>query len=366
MSTAAGAWQVTKTLFVRLRFIFIFVAIGLVVGNWERIVNHATRLFEIGRKAAGAGEFEWYCPMHPSVVRESDKEKCPICFMNLSRRRRGEEPKLPPGVRARLQLTPEKILMGGVAVEEIGYRNLVREIRTVGTLEWDERKIAYPSVRIAGRVDELYVNFTGQKIRKGDPLYKLYSPDLVTTQEEYLLALKALEEIRAASRDDDSAVGRARRLADSARERMRLWGITEEQLAELEKSRKAQTHLVIASPIGGVVTKKGIDIGHYVMVGEDPWTVADDSLLWMQARVFERDLGLVREGQLVEISAEAFPGKTFTGKAAFISPELEAETRTAKVRVEIPNPEAKFKAGMFVTAVFRVPVGRSGEIFWGC
>jgi Cu(I)/Ag(I) efflux system membrane fusion protein len=147
---------------------------------------------------------------------------------------------------------------------------------------------------------------------------------------------------------------------------MRLWGISDDQVAALEKSRKADTHAVIASPIGGVVIKKDIDIGRYVMVGEDPWTVADDTAFWMQAQVFERDLGLVKEGQQVEISAEAFPGRKFGGKVAFIAPEVQADTRTARVRVEIPNPDGALRSGMYVTAVFRVPLGRSGEVFYGC
>jgi Cu(I)/Ag(I) efflux system membrane fusion protein len=284
--------------------------------------------------------------------------------MPLSKRKKGEKISLPPGILHRLQLTPVRMRQAGVASEELAFRNLVREIRTVGALEWDERKIAHPSVRIAGRVDELYVNFVGQRIRKGDPLYKLYSPDLVTTQEEFLLALRTLDEIKA--RGDAGAVGRAQRLADAARERMRLWGISDDQVAALEKSRKADTHAVIASPIGGVVIKKDIDIGRYVMVGEDPWTVADDTAFWMQAQVFERDLGLVKEGQQVEISAEAFPGRKFGGKVAFIAPEVQADTRTARVRVEIPNPDGALRSGMYVTAVFRVPLGRSGEVFYGC
>lgn len=358
-----NAWQVTKTLFLRLRFIFVFIAIGLVVGNWDWIVNAAEKLTRGKGDDLVKGDFEWFCPMHPSVVRDHNREKCPICSMPLSKRKRGEKMELPPGVLHRLQLSPVRIRQAGVASEEIAYRTLVREIRTVGALEWDERKIAHPSARIAGRVDELYVNFVGQRLKKGDPLYKLYSPDLVTTQEEYLLALRTLAELKGA---DEASIGRARRLADSTRERLRLWGIADGQIAELETSKKAQTHLVIPSPIAGVVIKKDIDIGHYVAVGEDPWTVADDSAFWMQAQVFERDLGLVKEGQPVEITTEAHPGKPYLGRVAFIAPEVQPDTRTARVRVEVPNPDGALRPGMTVSAVFRVPLGKSGEVFYGC
>jgi Cu(I)/Ag(I) efflux system membrane fusion protein len=362
----SAAKQLAKTLFVRLRFILVFAAIGVVVGNWSLIMNLVDRWTRGTGADQVTGDHEWFCPMHPTVVRANDREKCPICGMPLSRRKKGETVALPPGVLSRLQLSPQKIRMGGIGVEEIGFRSLLREIRTVGSLEWDERKIAHPSARIAGRVDELYVNFTGQKIKAGDPLYKLYSPDLVTTQEEYLLSLRTLDELKAGSKEGDPAVERAKRLADAGRERMRLWGITDAQLAELEKTRKAQTHLVIASPVGGTVIKKDVDIGHYVEVGADAWTVADDSAFWMQAQVFERDLGLVKVGQSVELFAEAYPGRSFSGKVAFIAPEVMPDTRTAKVRVEVPNPDAALKAGMTMTAFLRIPLGRSGEVFYGC
>jgi Cu(I)/Ag(I) efflux system membrane fusion protein len=123
---------------------------------------------------------------------------------------------------------------------------------------------------------------------------------------------------------------------------------------------------VIHSPVAGVVIKKEIDIGHYVVAGEDPWTLADDSLLWLQAQVFERDLGLVKEGQLVEVTTEAYPGKTFAGKVAFVAPEVQPDTRTVKARVEIPNPQGQLKGGQYVTAVLRVPLGKAGEVFYGC
>ena len=357
--TSMNAWQVVKTLFLRLRFIFVFIAIGIVVGNWDWIMNWVNRALPRGAEAEVSGDVEWYCPMDPSVVRNNGNEKCPICHMGLTKRKKGSG----GAMSGRLQLTPGRMKAAGVATEEIGYRTLVREIRTVGTIEWDERKYAHISARVVGRADELFIDFTGVRVKKGDPVYRLYSPDLVTTQEEYLLALRTLAELKGA---DEASIARARRLSESTRERLRLWGIAEEQIAEVEKSKKVQTHLVIASPIAGVVIKKDIDIGHYVVVGEDPWTLADDSSFWMQAQVFERDLGLVKEGQPVEISTEAHPGKPFLGRVAFIAPEVQPDTRTAKVRVEVPNPDGALRPGMTVSAVFRVPLGKTGEVFYGC
>jgi Cu(I)/Ag(I) efflux system membrane fusion protein len=359
-----NAWQVVKTLFLRLRFIFVFIVIGLIVGNWAWIKNYADKL--VGHAAPGetvAGDVEWFCPMHPSVVRSNSKEKCPICGMPLSKRKKGEVSKLPDGVLSRLQFTPFRIQQAGLSTEEITYRSLVREIRAVGTLDWDERRLSHPSVRVAGRVDELFVNFVGARVKKGDPLYRLYSPDLSTTQEEYLLAVKTLEESTDAGAE---AKGRARRLVDSSRERLRLWGLTDEQLAELEKTRKATTHVTITSPVAGIVIKKSIDLGHYVNVGEDPWTLADDSVMWLQVDVFERDLPLVRIGQSADIMSDAWAGKTIQGKIVFIAPTVEAETRTTKVRIEVPNPDGVLKAGMFVSAALRIPLGKEQEVFYGC
>jgi RND family efflux transporter MFP subunit len=356
-----------RILFVRLRFVLVFVAVGLLVGNWDRIMNVVDRLTRPGRASDFvSGEFEWFCPMHPSVVRQNPNEKCPICGMPLSKRKKGEKASLPAGVLQRVELTPMRIRQAGVGTEEVAYRALVREIRTVGNIVWDERKLAHISARIAGRADELFINFAGVRVKKGDPVYKLYSPDLVTTQEEYVLALKGVEDVKSRPGADEAAIGRASRLADSAREKLRLWGITDEQIAELEKSGKPRTHLTIVSPISGLVIEKDIHAGHYVTVGEDPYTVVDDSVVWMQADVFERDLALIREGQVVEIKAEAFANETFRGTVAFVAPELDLATRTVKVRVDVPNPESKLKSGMYVTAALRVPLGTSTDVFYGC
>ncbi len=355
-----------RVLFVRLRFILVFVVVGLLVGNWDRIMNVVDRLTRPATSSDFvSGDSEWFCPMHPAVVRQDPKDKCPICGMPLSKRKKGEKVALPAGVLQRVDLTPLRIRQAGVGTEEVGYRTLVREIRTVGTIVWDERKLAHISARIAGRADELFINFAGVRVKKGDPVYKLYSPDLVTTQEEYLLALKGLEDIRSKAGTDE-AVARARRLAESARERLRLWGITDEQLADLEKNGKPHTHLTIASPIAGMVIEKDIHAGHYVTVGEDPYTVVDDSVVWMQADVFERDMALIRQGQVVEIQAEAFPNEAFRGTVAFVAPELDGATRTVKVRVDVPNPEGKLKAGMYVRAALRIPLGKSSDVYYGC
>jgi len=350
-----------------MRFIFIFLVIGLVSWKWELIMNVVDRWTRPAKAVdLVQGDYEWFCPMHPSIIRADDKEKCPICGMPLSRRKKGEQIQLPAGVVGRLQLSPYRIRQAGVATEEIGYRTLVRELRTVGHIEWDERRITRITARVGGRADELFVDFTGVRVKKGDPAYKIYSPDLVTTQEEYLLALKARDEIKALPTQHEGAVERAERLVASTRERLKLWDITDEQIQALEKSRKAETHLTIYSPASGIVTRKEVKAGQQVMAGDSPYTLVDDAAVWMQAEVFERDLGLIKEGQTVEITTEAYPGQPFTGKVAFIAPQLQAETRTVKVRVDVENPQGRLKDGMYVTALLRIPLGRQQEVFYGC
>ncbi|MBI2194683.1 MAG: efflux RND transporter periplasmic adaptor subunit [Planctomycetes bacterium] len=362
----SSLWTVIRILFVRLRFIFIFAILGLIVGNWSYIMNLVDRYTRPSHaEHAVSSEFEFYCPMHPSVVRK-EPGNCPICGMPLSKRKVGEKTSLPPGVVSRVQLSPFRIQQAGLATTEVVHRTMVQEVRTVGFIEWDERRIAHLSARIAGRVDELFVNFTGLRIERGDPVYKIYSPDLVTTQEEYLLALKTLESIEAQPGVKEEDQLHAKNLLESARERLRLWGISQAQVEELEKSRKASTHLIIDSPISGFVYEKDIHQGQYLQVGEDSYTIVDDSVVWMQAEVFERDIGLVKIGQLVEAKTVAYPGESFRGTVSFIQPTLQTETRTVRVRIEIPNDDHRLKAGMYVTAIFRVTVGRSSEVAYGC
>jgi multidrug efflux pump subunit AcrA (membrane-fusion protein) len=368
MSTQkGGVLQVAKIVFLRLRFIFIFVVIGVVSWKWELIMNTADK-YTRPKKGADMvqGDYEWFCPMHPSIIRSDDKQKCPICGMPLSKRKKGEQVQLPAGVVGHVQLSPYRIKQGGVATEEIGYKTLIRELRTVGLIEYDERRASKITARFQGRADELFVNFTGVRIQKGDPLYKMYSPDLAATEEEYLLAIKSYEEQNTQEGAKGDAVDRARRLVDSSRQRMKLWGITDEQIKVLEKAKKVETYVTVESPVSGIVTRKDITAGQQLMMGDSPYTVVDDSSIWMQAEVFERDLGLIREGRMVEIATEAYPGESFMGKVAFVGQQVDPATRTIKVRVDVDNSNRRLKQGMYVTALLRIPVAGFGEIFYGC
>lgn len=360
--------SLARVLFIRARFLMVFLVIGFLVSRWEAIGDFVERWTSSSPDpgASQPGAFEWFCPMHPNVVRDDPTQSCPICGMALSKRPRGVRVELPGGTLARLQLSPYRIAQAGVATIAADYRLLVREIRSVGFIEYDERRVQHISARIAGRAEELYVNFTGVRVKSGDPVYKLYSPDLIATQQEYLQASTALAELAKAGNAEPAAVERARQLIGSARERLSLWGLTATQLDELEQRRQVQNTLVIHSPISGTVIEKDIHAGHYLEVGEDPYTIVDDSVIWVVVEVFERDLGLIALGQTVEVKTEAYPGERFSGSVSFVSPGLNPHTRTVKVRVDVPNPDARLKAGMYVFATMRVPLGKRREVFYTC
>lgn len=252
-----------------------------------------------------------------------------------------------------VRLSPEVVVRSGIRSEPAQYRRLVREVQTVGEITYDERRVKVVSAWVGGRVDKLYVNFTGVTVKKGDPLAELYSPELFSTQEEYLLALKTKREILSLGNKD--SVRSATSLANAARERLFLWGITEEQIARLEKTGKVNTHMSIHAPIEGIVIHKKVLEGQYVKTGDAMYTIADLSVVWALADIYEYELDWVKVGQQVSISTPTCPGVPFTGRVSFIDPFLNLKTRSVKVRMDVVNPKCSLRPGMFVDARLKVP-----------
>jgi Cu(I)/Ag(I) efflux system membrane fusion protein len=355
-SSAGRIWTFVRILNVRLRFILLMVVVGLVAANWDNIMNHYDRWrrpVQTAEAATGRG-VEYYCPMDPKVIR-SQPGRCPICGMPLSKRAKTAAKVLPEGALAQVELTPLKVDMGRIGTTPVEYRQLAREIRTVGIVDYDETRRAFIAARIRGRVDKLMVNYVGQKVAKGDPLVLIYSPDLLVAQEELLTAVRARQQQTGAGEMAEAA---ARTLVDAARRKLLLWGITEEQVDAVIRRGTPETHLTIYSPIAGIVTEKNVLEGRYVNEGDNIYTVADLSNVWMEAKVFEDQAGGVDVGTPVEVRSTAYPDELFAGRITFIAYTVDPQTRTVSARVEIANPDYKLKPGMYASAFIRLPAGK--------
>lgn len=303
----------------------------------------------------------WTCGMHPSV--RSDKPgKCPICNMDLVpvKEEMGAEEE---GVVS-LKLSPRAEKLAGVRTFEVAYLPLVKELRAVGEIDYDERKRAYVASRLPGRIDKLFVDFTGTTVKKGEPLIWIYSPVLLSTQEEYLLALETLEKVKESPFPE--VLENARSLVESTKRRLLLWGITEEQIKELAEKKTTKTQMTIYAPISGTVIHKTALEGKYVKEGENIYCIADLSNVWMFADIYEEDISWLRLGQEVEIVLVAYPGEIFRGKISFINPYLDEQTRTVKVRAAVPNPAGKLKPGMYVDILIKAPMSGEKRIFYTC
>lgn len=337
----------------RLRFIGILLVIGLIITQWDTLVAYHEKWTRPAEAATvGGSDVEYFCPMHPSVVRDNPKEKCPICFMPLSKRKKGsgEAEVLPDGVVNRVQLTPYRVVLAGIQTWPVDYQPLSKEITAVGYIEFNERDQRTVSARVAGRIDKLFANETGQMVKAGDELALLYSPELLVTVQNLLDAK------RSGNRD----------YLESARTRLQLLGIDDAQIDEILADGKANTHLKIRSPISGHVITKYVREGQYVEEGTPLYDVADLSTIWIEAQVYEDDLAFLPAGYEqgsrradsdrldVIATTRAFPNERFHGKLAFVYPHVDQDTRTVTVRFELDNPDHKLRPGSTATVTLKV------------
>jgi RND family efflux transporter MFP subunit len=315
---------------------------------------------KIAQDKPGEREVLFYtCGMHPTVrVIPEDYEKgnssCPICHMDLipvykdqaGMEMASGEHSEHEQEEALVRLSARAQTLAQVKVEEVEFRHLFKEIQTVGQIDYDERRVASVAAWIPGRIDKLFVDYTGLMVKKGAPLVLVYSPDLVTTQEEYLLALETLDRVKDSGNAE--TVRGAQALVDASKKRLLLWGIHEDQVEEIESRKEASTHMTIFAPIGGTVIHKNALEGKYVKQGENLYQIADLSNLWVLADIYESDMSSIQKGQPVEVTSVAYPGEKFTGNIAFIDPYMNPKTRTVKVRVDVPNSGSRLKPGMYV------------------
>lgn len=261
----------------------------------------------------------------------------------------------PASTQAYATVTPIRQQLTGVKTAPVGRHHLETTIRAVGRVEYNEQRIAHVNLRISGWIEDLFVDYTGQLVRKGQPLFTLYSPDLVTAQDEYLLARRAQAQV------EDSPLQEVRQqaaqLVEAARDRLQLWTVTDEQINELDRQGKAQTYLTIFTPIAGHVIEKKAFKGMFVEPRMTVYTIADLSTIWVQAEIYEHEVAFVQEGQSATLTLAAYPGEFTQGQVTYIYPNLNKEARTVKVRLVFPNPDLRLKPDMYGTVVIEVDRG---------
>jgi Cu(I)/Ag(I) efflux system membrane fusion protein len=305
---------------------------------------------------AEAAEAEvWTCSMHPQIQLPKFG-KCPICFMDLIPLEAGDD----GGGEREISVSPYAAKLMDLETTEVSRRHMAAEVRMVGKIDYDETRVSYISAWVPGRIDRLFVDYTGVPIQKGDHLAELYSPDLLTAQEELIQAVRTLGRLK----DSQSSLllETAEKTIDASREKLRLWGFTTEQIAEIEKRGTPSDHMTIYSPGAGIVVHKNVQEGMYVQTGTKIYTIADLSKVWIQLDAYESDLNWLRYGGQVEFTTETYPGRTFEGTISFIDPIISPATRTAKVRVIVDNPTLALKPGMFVRAIARPKVAQNGRV----
>jgi Cu(I)/Ag(I) efflux system membrane fusion protein len=252
-------------------------------------------------------------------------------------------------------ISPERLQTIGVKFDLVKPQALAKAIRTSGRVEIDERRLAHVNIKLEGWIDTLLVNSTGERVRKGQILFTVYSPELVATQEEYLLALKSGRTL-GGSEFPEVAEG-AKSLLDVTRRRLGLWDITEDHIQDLERTGKVLKTLPIHSPITGTVIKKVAVAGIHVNPGDELYTIADLSRIWIIADIYEYELPFIKAGQAATVTLSYDPRTVLTARVGFIYPTLDPQTRTAKVRFELDNPGERLKPDMYANVELAIPLG---------
>jgi len=255
-----------------------------------------------------------------------------------------------------VQLTPERMQAIGVKLGTAEIQNVSDAVRAAGNVEVDERRIASVQTRFPGWIRNVYADASYQFIRKGEPLFTIYSPDLVTTEQEYLLARKNAEAVQSSSVSGVAAGSQS--LLAATRQRLEQWEVPASEIQKLEATGKVITDLTFNSPVTGYITERNALPNMYVQPETKLYTVADLSGVWVSAQVFQSDLGRIKPGDPASVTVDAYPGQTFNGRVRDILPQVDMNTRTARVRIALANPGLKLKPGMYVNVALQIPLGR--------
>lgn len=302
-----------------------------------------------------AGPQVWTCSMHPQV-QQPNPGQCPLCGMDLIPL---EEDRGDGGPRTFKTSDAAKALMQ-IETSEVEHRFVAKKIRMVGKLDFDETRLGYITAWVPGRIDRLFVDYTGVEVQKGDHLVDLYSPELILAQAELRQAAKAVADMRPTS--PDVLKRTAETTLQATRDKLRRWGLTDRQINDAETKGVGSDHITIYAPMSGTVIDRVGQEGMYVDEGTRVYTIADLSTLWLQLDAYESDLTWLHYGQSLTFTTEAYPGETFEGKISFIDPVLNKDTRTVKVRVVVENKDKRLKPEMFVRAVVEAQVATGGRV----
>lgn len=384
-------------------FVLGGAVVGFIVGNplgLSFLPGAAEQQTGAAPAAPASGQEQLYqCPMHPEVI-ESQPGECPICGMDLmpvksqesgdsesvvAEATEGEreilywyapmdatyirnEPGLSPmgmqlvpkyaddvGGSGQIEIDPVQVQNMGVVSREARTDKIARSIKTLGILDFNADRINWINTKVEGWIEKVYVNYVGQDVTKDQPLFEIYSPKLVTTQEEYLRALDYKASLADSSRE--GVRRQAEGLLRSTRDRLAYWDISEEQIQTLERTRRVQRRLTVLSPGDGVVARvigEALE-GMYVRPGMNLYKIADLSSVWVHADVYESDLPWIREGQRVVVSFRHDPERVYEGGILYLYPEVSRETRTLKICVEVPNPERRLRPGMYADVLIKGP-----------
>lgn len=330
------------------------ILLGLLLG-WIIFAGGTERVVEHTHSGTVAEETIWTCSMHPQI-RQTEPGDCPICGMELIPLQQETAEGNPQAV----QMSENAMRLANVQTMQIGGEVAAKEVRLNGTVAVDERRVSVQTSHVPGRIENLLVNFTGETVNRGQALARIYSPQLVTAQQELLQAYRLRE-----SQPE---------LYEAALDRFRNWRIGEGQIKRILENREPLEQFTITADVSGVVTEKMVDLGDYVERGAPIYQIADLSKVWVLFDVYENNMTWIQEGSTVEFTVASIPGETFTGTVQFIDPTLDQRTRVSTARVEVDNPNGRLKPGMFVSGVlenplegtsFQVAVPRSAVLWTG-
>ena len=302
----------------------------------------------------GSASRIWTCSMHPQV-RQPNSGPCPICAMDLIPLESDDG-----GGLREVAVSPAAAALMDLRVSPVLRQPAAAKVVLFGKLAYDERYATTTTARVAGRLDRFYVDYTGMFVRKGDHIAEVYSPQLLVAQKELIEAVRNDQRVKAGG--SESAIDTQRRLLAAAREKLRLLELTPDQIAGIEKQLEPSDHITLYAPLDGVVTQRRVAEGDYVKTGDALFTIADLKSLWLNAEAYESDLQWLHFAQQIHFTVEALPGRTFTGRVAYIDQVIHPTRRVAKVRVNVPNEDLALKPGMFAVVTAKVEVAADGSV----